>query len=280
MYELLRIGRRRGRRRRYDTTRLCNLIHTKNGEKKLLYALLTVGDTTYVAQPHRLWKKKPPRFHLSDDRTALPVPSSSSTANNNRHEKGKEKQQQRNLACCSKSLDIHPFAPEAAVVIVQAQAVAFDVGGIAAFIARGRILVFRVVETGAVEEEAGVAVTLRCKHVSILKKKKKLRVWYVMYKRPSGQREKKVKTYRLPIPSSLIPFPLRFLLGVVSLLVPPLLLFPTRPPIVFSFFGVAFGFLGVVLAERAGRGRSSESASAFKAAASFLMMRKRPSMES
>ena len=60
MYELLRIGRRRGRRRRYDTTRLCNLIHTKNGEKKLLSALLTVGDTTYVAQPHRLCKKNPP----------------------------------------------------------------------------------------------------------------------------------------------------------------------------------------------------------------------------
>ena len=76
-------------------------------------------------------------------------------------------------------------------------------------------------------------------------------------------------------------FPLlRFLVGVALLLL-------TRPPTVFSFLGVLaadLGFLGVVLAETAPRagasGRSPESTSAFSVAASFLMIRKRPSMES
>ena len=61
--------------------------------------------------------------------------------------------------------------------------------------------------------------------------------------------------YRLPPPSCLIPVPLRFLLGVVSLLVVLPLLLPTRPPIVLSFFGDDF-------------------------AASRLTIRKRPSIES
>ena len=67
---------------------------------------------------------------------------------------------------------------------------------------------------------------------------------------------------------------------------------PTRPPMVLFRFGVPIivvdlDFLGVTLlladgaAPRAGASeRSPESISALSAAASFLMMRKRPSMES
>ena len=167
---------------------------------------------------------------------------------------------------CSKSLNVHPLARKATVVIVQTQAIALDVG---------RILVFGVV---VVEEEAGVAVMLSARiHLGENDIEKVKRCLICGVKCPSRRGE--IKTYKLLPASSLIPFPLRFLLGVISLLV-PLLLLETRPPMVFSFLGVDFGFLGVVLAERTGGGRSPELASAFKAAASLLMMRKRPSMES
>ena len=59
----------------------------------------------------------------------------------------------------------------------------------------------------------------------------------------------------------------------------------TRPPTVFSFLGVVavdLGFRGVArVVPRGGASeRSPDSTSAFKAAASVLMMRNRPSMES
>ena len=71
----------------------------------------------------------------------------------------------------------------------------------------------------------------------------------------------------------LITFPPPFLVGV------PLVGLPTRPPRVLSFLGVVvvvvvLGFLGVAA------GRAPESTSDLRTAASFLMMRKRPSIES